>query len=56
MPQTLSYLNMDAASDDSLDWGTLLIYTCRSSCHISGYVSEFVWKQNMSDRDVVDTK
>lgn len=54
MPQALSYLHIDE-STDSLDWGTLLVYTCKSSCAISRYAKEFIWKQSMSNRDVIDT-
>ena len=55
MSQTLSYLHIDNA-EDSLDWGTLLIYTCKNSCKITGYVPEFVWKQDFSGKDLVEVK
>uniref|UniRef100_A0A1A9UIZ0 Programmed cell death protein 2 C-terminal domain-containing protein n=1 Tax=Glossina austeni TaxID=7395 RepID=A0A1A9UIZ0_GLOAU len=43
MPQLLNYLN-----DDSIDWGTLAIYTCSRSCPLSvGYAEEFVIKQDV---------
>lgn len=55
MSQTLSYLHVDVAVD-SLDWGTLLVYTCKKSCKIEGYVPEFVWKQDFSSKDLVEKK
>ncbi|SPR01306.1 unnamed protein product (mitochondrion) [Plasmodiophora brassicae] len=42
MPQLLNVLG-----DDSLDWGTIAIWTCESSCGsgLDGYVEEHVWRQ-----------
>ncbi|CAL1280443.1 unnamed protein product [Larinioides sclopetarius] len=50
MPQLLNYLSLDSV-DDSIDWGTLAVYTCSQSCEkgVEGYVKEFVWKQDFSD-------
>lgn len=42
MPQMLVQLK-----DDCLDWGVLAVYTCASSCQISGYVEEHVIKQDI---------
>ncbi|KAK0161383.1 hypothetical protein PV327_009859 [Microctonus hyperodae] len=47
MPQLLNYLNLPA-NVKSLDWGTLLVFTCKNSCNIeSGYCSEYIWKQDI---------
>lgn len=43
MPQVLVQLK-----DDRLDWGVLAVYTCASSCEISGYVEENVIKQDIA--------
>lgn len=50
MPQLLNYLSMDDTGD-SVDWGTLIIYTCANSCSVanSAYVPEFLWKQDFSE-------
>ncbi|CAL1280398.1 unnamed protein product [Larinioides sclopetarius] len=50
MPQLLNYLSLDSVQD-SIDWGTLAVYTCSKSCEkgMEGYVKEFVWKQDFSD-------
>ncbi|KAF8771858.1 programmed cell death protein 2-like [Argiope bruennichi] len=50
MPQLLNYLSLDSVQD-SVDWGTLAVYTCSKSCDegVKGYVKEFVWKQDFSD-------
>ncbi|XP_033736680.1 programmed cell death protein 2-like [Pecten maximus] len=46
MPQMLSHLQVDQLGD-SLDWGTLCIYTCSNSCQIgNSYQPEFIWKQD----------
>ncbi|XP_074567429.1 uncharacterized protein LOC141824092 [Curcuma longa] len=45
MPQLLYYLGVKNDSD-SLDWGTIVIYTCLASCEASvRYKEEFVWVQ-----------
>lgn len=50
MPQLLYFLKLDTVSSPSIDWGTLLIYTCSNSCSTkSGYEEEFLWKQDFSD-------
>lgn len=61
MPQLLNHLQQDEMDADALDWGTLVVYTCSSSCGggsgstCSGgqggapcgpaYAEEFVWVQ-----------
>nr|ACH48183.1 uncharacterized MYND Zn-finger protein [Cyriopagopus schmidti] len=50
MPQLLNYLSMDVPRD-SVDWGTLIVYTCADSCTLanSAYIPEFLWKQDFSE-------
>jgi len=53
MPQMLNYLKLDAGIDqESVDWGTLAIYTCETSCDSSSgssaYKAEYLWRQPMS--------
>ncbi|XP_076440718.1 programmed cell death protein 2-like [Babylonia areolata] len=49
MPQLLNYLGVDDKDGNSLDWGTLCVYTCRDSCAIgNNYVTEFLWKQDFT--------
>ena len=44
MPQLLNSLH-----DDNLDWGVLIVYTCRNSCDTKDkYVSEFIYKQDFA--------
>ena len=48
MPQLLSVLKLDKSmKEDSIDWGTLVIYTCEQSCTAKPYQPEFIWKQSM---------
>ena len=48
MSQLLNHLNVDTLGD-SIDWGTMAIYTCTDSCSpTQGYEREFVWKQDFS--------
>ncbi|KAJ0111228.1 hypothetical protein Patl1_00942 [Pistacia atlantica] len=48
LPQLLYYF--DIKNDvDSLDWTTIVVYTCEGSCETSiNYVEEFVWVQHSS--------
>ena len=48
MPQLLSELKLDNSLEEkSVDWGTLAVYTCESSCSdgSKSYKPEFIWKQ-----------
>ncbi|XP_041921070.1 programmed cell death protein 2 [Alosa sapidissima] len=48
MPQLLINLKVDS-TDASIDWGTLLVYTCANNCQQGNkYVPEFIWKQDFS--------
>lgn len=50
MPQLLNHLDIDSL-EDSIDWGTLIVYTCSNSCDVDGqYKEEFVWKQDFSSK------
>ncbi|XP_039604204.1 programmed cell death protein 2 isoform X1 [Polypterus senegalus] len=52
MPQLLNHLNVDHIGA-SIDWGTLVIYTCKDSCDQGNrYTAEFLWKQDFSSDDV----
>ncbi|XP_022083186.1 programmed cell death protein 2-like [Acanthaster planci] len=51
MPQLLLHLDVDSLGQ-SIDWGTLLIYTCAKSCKgVSAYLPEFLWKQDVAVSD-----
>lgn len=43
MPQLLSVLG-----EHSLDWGVLLVYTCKASCISDSYKKEYLFKQDVS--------
>ncbi|MGH0127977.1 UNVERIFIED_CONTAM: hypothetical protein FKN15_064387 [Acipenser sinensis] len=46
MPQLLNYLKVDSP-DASIDWGTLVVYTCAESCDQGNkYTAEFILKQD----------
>ncbi|XP_014342327.1 programmed cell death protein 2 [Latimeria chalumnae] len=48
MPQLLNHLQVDSL-EESIDWGTLAVYTCAESCRQdSTYMNEFLWKQDFS--------
>ncbi|KAL3216377.1 hypothetical protein MRX96_033126 [Rhipicephalus microplus] len=47
LPQLLN--SITEPSVDSLDWGTLLVYTCKASCEDEPYREEYLWKQNFSE-------
>ncbi|XP_061600786.1 programmed cell death protein 2 [Cololabis saira] len=48
MPQLLNSLCVDSTGA-SIDWGTLVVYTCSVSCdHDDQYYPEFIWKQDFS--------
>lgn len=47
MPQLLNSLK-----NQDLDWGTILVYTCKADCKFeNGYVEEFVYKQDFEKED-----
>ncbi|XP_026873384.1 programmed cell death protein 2 isoform X2 [Electrophorus electricus] len=53
MPQLLNHLKVDR-KDASIDWGTLVIYTCTDSCDQGNkYSPEFIWKQDFSEDRVL---
>ncbi|NWI88775.1 PDCD2 protein, partial [Pitta sordida] len=48
MPQLLNYLQVDSLGE-SIDWGTLVVYTCADNCGGENkYLEEFLWKQDHS--------
>uniref|UniRef100_A0ACB8GAY0 Programmed cell death protein 2 n=2 Tax=Sphaerodactylus townsendi TaxID=933632 RepID=A0ACB8GAY0_9SAUR len=48
MPQLLNHLKVDSLGE-SIDWGTIAIYTCAHNCNLGNqYTEEFIWKQNIS--------
>ena len=50
LPQLLNHLDVTTLGQ-SIDWGTLLVYTCAESCEPpdgQAYVDEFAWKQDFS--------
>ena len=49
MPQLLASLKLDELNGDSVDWGTLAIFSCQKSCGSTfpAYKKEFLWRQNM---------
>lgn len=50
MPQLLFFLKVDSKAKDALDWGTLVVYTCKESCGDgSKYAQEVVWVQPMGE-------
>ena len=49
MPQLLNYLEVDSLSESTIDWGTLVVYTCGKNCSEGDpYHKEFIWKQDFS--------
>lgn len=51
MPQLLASLGLDSGLDQaSIDWGVLVVYSCRDSCDATGgpaYKKEFLFRQNV---------
>ncbi|KFP80132.1 Programmed cell death protein 2, partial [Acanthisitta chloris] len=46
MPQLLNHLQVDSLGE-SIDWGTLVVYTCADNCGEGDkYLEEFIWKQD----------
>ncbi|KAI9207245.1 programmed cell death protein 2 [Polychytrium aggregatum] len=51
MPQLLNYIENDHSATDSLDWGTLLVFSCTQNCQPKDmtYIEEFVWRQDFTE-------
>ncbi|KAF9355028.1 programmed cell death protein [Mortierella sp. AD094] len=51
MPQLLSYLAIDHSAADSLDFGTVLVYSCKNNCHVENkhYQHEIALVQHFSE-------
>ncbi|GJJ69394.1 pre-rRNA-processing protein TSR4 [Entomortierella parvispora] len=51
MPQLLNYLAIDHSASDALDFGTLLVYSCKDNCHVEGkhYQHEVIKVQHFSE-------
>ncbi|KFQ62059.1 Programmed cell death protein 2, partial [Pelecanus crispus] len=48
MPQLLNHLQVDSLGE-SIDWGTLVVYTCADNCGEGNkYLEEVIWKQDFS--------
>ena len=51
LPQLLHFMQVDASSPDSIDFGSIAVYTCSNNCNIetpavpSAYAEEYVWVQ-----------
>ncbi|KAJ1814250.1 hypothetical protein LPJ75_002852 [Coemansia sp. RSA 2598] len=56
MPQMLNHLSIDSTDPTSIDWGTLLVYTCPNSCDggcdDAAYAREVVCRQNFSSQGI----
>jgi pre-rRNA-processing protein TSR4 len=50
MPQLLQHLGIDHSDPDSLDFGSLMIYSCAESCDYgsTSYHEEYIWSQPFS--------
>ncbi|XP_033207717.1 programmed cell death protein 2 isoform X2 [Belonocnema kinseyi] len=54
MPQLINYLDFEDPIN-SLDWGIIGIFTCKKSCvPKAGYVSEWIWKQDIVENETVN--
>ncbi|KAF9209119.1 Programmed cell death protein 2 [Haplosporangium sp. Z 27] len=51
MPQLLSYLAIDHSAADALDFGTVLVYSCKDNCHVENkhYQHEIALVQHFSE-------
>ncbi|KAF9568881.1 Programmed cell death protein 2 [Mortierella alpina] len=51
MPQLLSHLSIDHSASDALDFGTVLVYSCKDNCHVEGkfYQQEIALVQHFSE-------
>ncbi|KAJ2992989.1 programmed cell death protein [Globomyces sp. JEL0801] len=56
-PQLLTYLKLDHTSEYSLDWGTLLVYTCSMHCDAANgqYAQEVIINQAFSQAGLGDS-
>ena len=51
LPLLLHFMQVDASSPDSIDFGSIAVFTCSNSCNIttpaapSAYAEEYVWVQ-----------
>ncbi|CAG8441091.1 2429_t:CDS:2 [Funneliformis caledonium] len=54
----LNYLEIDHLQRGSLDWGTLLVYSCKVNCHVENmyYINEILWRQDFSEEGVKGLK
>ncbi|KAG1051324.1 hypothetical protein G6F43_006462 [Rhizopus delemar] len=50
----LNYIGVNHIASDSLDWGSLYIYSCKANCSVGddAYAEEIVWKQDFSSDGV----
>ncbi|KAG0226877.1 Programmed cell death protein 2 [Actinomortierella wolfii] len=51
LPQLLNYMAIDHSRADALDFGTVLVYSCKENCHVEGkhYLDEVVFVQQFSE-------
>ncbi|KAG0268563.1 Programmed cell death protein 2 [Linnemannia exigua] len=51
LPQMLNYLGIDHSAADALDFGTVLVYSCKENCHVEGkhYQHEVAIVQHFSE-------
>ncbi|KAF9926898.1 Programmed cell death protein 2 [Linnemannia zychae] len=51
LPQLLNYLGIDHSAPDALDFGTVLVYSCKENCHVEGkhYQPEIAIVQHFSE-------
>ncbi|KAG0023606.1 Programmed cell death protein 2 [Podila clonocystis] len=51
MPQLINYLAIDHSASDALDFGTVLVYSCKENCHVAGkhYQHEIALAQHFSE-------
>ncbi|KAJ2815858.1 hypothetical protein IWW50_006689, partial [Coemansia erecta] len=53
MPQMLNHLELDSMDPNSVDWGTLLVYSCPRSCPPrEAFVREVLYRQNFSSHGI----
>ncbi|KAJ2798420.1 hypothetical protein H4R21_003937, partial [Coemansia helicoidea] len=55
MPQMITYLGIDSVDPASIDWGTLLVYSCPRSCPAedgAAYTGEVVCRQAFSSHGI----